>query len=139
MAHIAKLKPALQTKIKDRRRKLKNRIHARRAASKREGKQHNMSGVNSGLEQESRRLTTENAQLKQNNRHLEMKSNELNMQVEGHDAEMELLARKLEELQAKVSQAQAQAQARVPRAPTAAFLHKPGGLRTAARQRHSTE
>ena len=64
------------------------------------------------------------------------------MQAEGNDAEMELLAWKLGELQAKVSQAQAQAQAqaKVPRAPAAAFLHKPGWLlRTTARQRHSTK
>ena len=64
------------------------------------------------------------------------------MQAEGNDAEMKLLAWKLGELQAKVSQAQAQAQAQatVPRAPAAAFLHKPGWLlRTTARQRHSTK
>ena len=68
------------------------------------------------------------------------------MQAEGNDAEMKLLAWKLGELQAKVSQAQAhaqaqaQAQATVPRAPAAAFLHKPGWLlRTTARQRHSTK
>lgn len=106
---IARFKPALQNKIKSRRRKLKNRIHARRAASKREGKQHSLTGVNSALERESVRLSSENERLMQDNQALETKSYALNRQLASHDEEMNILQRKLKELQARITEAQSQA------------------------------
>ena len=119
VAQIATLPLALQDRIRDRRRKLKNRIHARRAASKREGSKVVTKVTNTMLEKESGRLSSENSRLSSENAHMETQGIFYSLQEQGHDAEMDALQRKLAALQARISEAAVRGPTEVARSPTA--------------------
>lgn len=102
MQRISPFDETLKEKIKERRRQLKNRIHARKAASKREARQVGLSGENEKLLQESERLRKENERLRQETAALEYKQIVLDLENAAHEDRMATLRSTLLSLKAQL-------------------------------------
>jgi len=106
LARIAKMKGPLKNKVKERRKQLKNRIHAKRAAAKREKRNNKKEEENGGLQMKADRLLRENAQLVAETSELQQKRTSLDSDLLKHRQEMRTLQAKLAEMSATLQRVQ---------------------------------
>lgn len=106
LARIAKMKGPLKNKVKERRKQLKNRIHAKRAAAKREKRNNKKEEENGGLQMKADRLLRENAQLVAETSELQQKRTSLDSDLLKHRQEMRSLQAKLAAMSATLQRVQ---------------------------------
>lgn len=118
MRQIASLDEEVQARIKERRKQLKNRVHAKRAAAKRDKRQGGLGAENDRLLDEAAKLEKENAKLLSHSQQLARTKQQLDLQLSDHATHMDLLQAQLQQLTTSLARAQ-QAKMLTAPAPTA--------------------
>eukprot|EP00729_Bicosta_minor_P009107 gene9107-10556_t len=95
---ISMLKGPLKTKIKERRKQLKNRIHAKRAAAKREKRANKKEAENDVLQAKAAHLIKENTELQIESDLLQLQKLEIDTSLQSHHQEMNALRTQLDEM-----------------------------------------